>query len=880
MIDLAIIAGYFIITLWIGLTASRRVRNLTEFSIGQRNFSVPVLVATLSGTLIGGGSTFGLAEKCFLYGPIFLFAYCGILIERIFTATLIADKMKPYFGLITAGDIMEKLYGKYAKIITGLATIATSIFIIGAHITTTGIILKSFFGLPLSISLTLSTVSILAYCSYGGIGSVSFTDVVQFAFMLISIPLVAVLSLMDAGGLSGIVASVPQSFFDIDAIATEVVQNHAVLFISYAVPALYPVIIQRMLMAKDTRQIKFTLWFNTALSLFFFTMIAIIGMAALVLYPSIDAKTAFPTLINELLPNGVKGLAIVGLLATVMSTVDSFLNLVSVSLVNDILRPLFPSKFTERNELAVARTTTVVIGTAGLISALYFNGVLENIFASMNLWLPFIFPPLFIGIWRGIGCRRSFLIGFAAASFTLLITNISQMTNGFFAALLASCANGLFLLMASPKVKRSNTTASFADWFRAYLKKLGLGIEQQIENADVLSVFSLAISTIPTITAVSAGVRPKTISMILFVSIASLATVFILKDLWITKRFFNTIRFLLPVLLITVHVSSPFIIIFQSGPTVLGVCDFIIGLFVIATLYANSGALLLNCSGILIALVLYPFLESASSLSVAIPMSLAFALRLLMLFYCFLKAKNKAQEAVKHISDINSAIAHEVGHSIASMNLCAKRLSVSLPKVLRAFQEAPNSKIYEVTKEDIFSLNALAHRLRENASRTESTVRILQQGDSDKRYEPASALSMVREAIDSGAPNIEQNHLSVTGDDFFLRVDRGAVVHVLINLLKNAAEALIDRPTPRIEISINRAAQTISVGNNGPQISQDHLSKLLKSRFSTKGKGRGSGLVTCSILLSRLNACMSLQSNDNFTVFILKFENQQMGAQL
>src|SRR5690606_17662654 len=123
-----------------------------------------------------------------------------------------------------------KLYGKCAKILTGLATIATSIFIIGAHITTTGIILKSFFGLPLSISLTLSTISILVYCSYGGIGSVTFTDVVQFAFMLISIPLVAALSLVDAGGLSGIMAVAPEGFFSLDAMETDVLKNHSILF--------------------------------------------------------------------------------------------------------------------------------------------------------------------------------------------------------------------------------------------------------------------------------------------------------------------------------------------------------------------------------------------------------------------------------------------------------------------------------------------------------------------------------------------------------------------------------------------------------------------------------------------------------------------------
>lgn len=707
----------------------------------------------------------------------------------------------------------------------------------------------------------------------------TFTDVVQFAFMLISIPLVAALSLVDAGGLSGIMAVAPEGFFSLDAMGTDVLKSHSILFVSYAVPALYPVIIQRMLMAKDTKQIKLTLWFNAGLSLFFFIMIAIIGMAALVLYPSLDAKTAFPALINESLPVGIKGLAIVGLLATVMSTVDSFLNLVGTSFVNDVLRPLLPKKLIERRELMLARTTTVVIGTTGLISALYFNGVLENVFASMNLWLPFVFPPLFIGIWRGAGSGISFLFGLGAAGLVLFMLGAIGIAQGFFATLLAAFANGFILLVASWRLKSAHQTNHEIDFLKKSLKRVGRSFAQHTEHADILGVFNLTISTIPTIAAVSAGVRPQTAILVLFVAIASLATTFILKDLWIEKRFLKPIKFLLPGFLVVAHVSSPLVNIFLFGLIALGVCDFIVGLLIIATLYTNSTAWFWNLLGVLVAMLIYPFLSTVPEPSLSTPLNLAFALRLLMLFYFFFKARANDKKAVKQISAINSALAHEVGHSIASMNLCARRLSISLPKVLQAFQEAPNSKSHEVTEEDLASLNVLANRLHDNALRTESTVRLLQQDwDAKTHVEPVSVMSMVKEAIDSGTANIDCDCITISGDDFNLHIDRGAVVHVLINLLKNAAEALVSSRSPRIEIFIDGNAKTISVGNNGPRIPQDDLAKLLKARFSTKGKGRGSGLVTCSMLLSRLNASMSLKSDSEFTLFFLHFENNSSGA--
>ena len=146
------------------------------------------------------------------------------------TAVFIADKIEPFFGMITAGDIMEKIYGKAAKVLTGIGTVTTSIFILGAHITTMGFILESFLGMPLFLSLTLSTLSILVYSGYGGIAAVSFTDVVQFAFMLLSIPLVAIISLIDVGGFNGIASAVPESYLYLNTVDADSMWRHGIIF--------------------------------------------------------------------------------------------------------------------------------------------------------------------------------------------------------------------------------------------------------------------------------------------------------------------------------------------------------------------------------------------------------------------------------------------------------------------------------------------------------------------------------------------------------------------------------------------------------------------------------------------------------------------------
>lgn len=72
MIDALIIVAYFIIVLYAGLRSGREIKNINQFAIGNRNFSATTLVVTLTATLIGGGTTFGLAEKPSKFGIFML----------------------------------------------------------------------------------------------------------------------------------------------------------------------------------------------------------------------------------------------------------------------------------------------------------------------------------------------------------------------------------------------------------------------------------------------------------------------------------------------------------------------------------------------------------------------------------------------------------------------------------------------------------------------------------------------------------------------------------------------------------------------------------------------------------------------------------------
>lgn len=139
----------------------------------------------------------------------------------------------------------------------------------------------------------------------------------------------------------------------------------------------------------------------------------------------------------------------------------------------------------------------------------------------------------------------------------------------------------------------------------------------------------------------------------------------------------------------------------------------------------------------------------------------------------------------------------------------------------------------------------------------------------------------VREAWDEAcgllAMRLKAAGVSVTtdlpGGDDEVRSDRRALVHVFVNLIKNAVEALREQPGPRWIRWECRGADgrlEIAVRNNGPAIPAELAPRLFESSFSTKrGTGRGTGLRLVRRTIDRLQGTIRVESDDRETTFHL-----------
>ena len=423
MVDLIIVVGFLLFVLAVGIYKGRGIKTMVQYSVGNRNFPTSVLVATIFATLVGGGSTIGLAEKVYVWGLVFLLTNIGMPINKLIIAKFIAPHMNRFKKMITVGDMMASFYGKNAKVITGIAGTCVTIGYVGAQIIALGYMSQMLMDIPYEWGVIFGASIVVIYSAFGGVESVTATDVIQFAVLIIAIPTVCGIGLQKVGGVAELFARLPESHKTV-FVDTHSTVKHIGLFLFWCIPFLDPSFVQRLLMAKDNRQIVNSMYASALTSLPFFIMVGLTGMVALVLYPEINPNLALPTLITDILPVGFKGFVIAGMFSVIMSTADSDLNASSITFVHDVVQPIRRVPLTDRQELFLSKIVTIVAGSSAILAALFYKNVIDLVLVAASFWAPVVLAPLILGIFGYKARNKAFLISVFCGLTTLFVCNL------------------------------------------------------------------------------------------------------------------------------------------------------------------------------------------------------------------------------------------------------------------------------------------------------------------------------------------------------------------------------------------------------------------------------------------------------------------------
>lgn len=442
LINNIIIITFVTITLLIGLYTSRNIKDIAEYAIFNKLCGSGILAITILATYITGSKGIGYAGYVFEDGllPILPTIFCGVIFCFLFIIFFILPYIKYFDGCLTAAEIMGQIYGTKARFTIGILGCFYNITLVTLQIIWLGNI-GELLGVPKLLSVLTGGTFLVIYSSTGGIKSVTFTDIIQFIAITIMIPMITYVVLDQVGGLKYLIIKIPNQHLNI---FNHPLSKDYLIYCSWylfpAFPLSFP-FIQRMLMARNYKQLKNSYYTSMFFLIIFFSLLTIIGLSAIVLRESgdINMPTRGSQLINYLINNyfstGARGILIVGLIAAVMSTADSFLNSAGLLLVHDVVKPFYDKKTIDINELKLARYTTFALGLIAVFLALT-NNVLPRIqyagavdlgkginIASEIVALIFTIP-LIAGI---VGLKGNSLSFFVPAIITALVFTFGKL---------------------------------------------------------------------------------------------------------------------------------------------------------------------------------------------------------------------------------------------------------------------------------------------------------------------------------------------------------------------------------------------------------------------------------------------------------------------
>ncbi len=430
--DYIIIGSFLLITLIIGLRASKGIKNIREYAIANKMYGTGILTMTLLATFYNG-LNIGKEKAILDYGLVASFSPVGVAIMFIYMGLWIVPKMARYTNCITIGDIMKDLYGNYGSMITGLLGTFFIIFVVSAQFVAMGQICENMLGWKGKWVIIIGGFITVLYSSIGGIKSVTLTDIFQFLVFIIVIPIITNVAVSKTGGLQELFKQIPEKKMMIYESPSFL--KYVSYFFSWALfPSIfvYPPIIQRVLMAKNKKQAKYTFVITGFIFLLLVILMTLTCFAVMVLAPNIKPIAGGATfyIMNQYLSPTLYNICIAGFFAIILSTIDSYLNSGGLLITQNIIKPLIKKNKTFE-ELKAVRYITFIIGILSIVPALMNADKKISLLAyiGVSLFVPVVTIPFVAGVLGLKTNAKNFLIASCITVSTFIIAKSSLTPN-------------------------------------------------------------------------------------------------------------------------------------------------------------------------------------------------------------------------------------------------------------------------------------------------------------------------------------------------------------------------------------------------------------------------------------------------------------------
>lgn len=422
------IVTVFLLTLGIliaGMAFSRRGKDMTSFFAAGG--AVPWQMSGLSlfmsffsaGTFVVWGSV------AYLYGWVSISIQWTMALAGLIVGTFIAPRWHRT-GALTVAEYIDRRLGVSIQKTYTFLFLFISLFLTASFLYPVAKIVEVSTGLELNASIILLGAFCILYVSAGGLWAVVSTDILQFVILLAAILIVVPLSVEKVDSLSQFAAMVPETYFNL--------ANDEYTYAFILAFGVYNMIflggnwayVQRFTCVGSAADSKKVGWF---FALLYFVSPVLWMLPPMIYYTlnntldAMGAEGAYLLMCKEVLPKGILGLMVGGMIFATTSAMNSKLNIASGVVTNDIYRKLRPHS-SDKHLITVARLATVSFGVISVLIALliqYMGGVVNVVISLAALTgVPLYLPVM----WTLFSKRQT---GFSVLTTTI----VSLLINGF-----------------------------------------------------------------------------------------------------------------------------------------------------------------------------------------------------------------------------------------------------------------------------------------------------------------------------------------------------------------------------------------------------------------------------------------------------------------
>jgi SSS family solute:Na+ symporter len=430
-VDYLLVAMYFVVVIGIGVLARRQVSTSIDFFLSGRSLPAWVTGLAFISANLGAVEIMGMSANGAQFGAAtFHYFWIGAVPAMLFLGIV----MMPFYygsGVRSVPEFMRRRFGTGAHLVNAISFAIAQLLIAGINLYLLATIVNRLLGWPLWVSLIVAAVIVLSYITLGGLSAAIYNEVLQFFVIVAALLPLTIIALHKVGGWQGIVDGVKPDGeqlsswpgTDLTGIDNPVLSVIGLVFglgfvLSFGYWTTNFVEVQRAMASNSLSSARRAPIIGAFPKMFIPFIVIIPGIIAAIVVPEIaNVKSgsgdtggatyndAILLLMRDLLPNGMLGIAIAGLLASFMAgmaaNISAFNTVFSYDLWEQYVQRDKPDGYYLRiGRIATVGATVIAIGTA------FFASNYDNLMDYLQTLFGFFNAPLFATFILGMFWKR------------------------------------------------------------------------------------------------------------------------------------------------------------------------------------------------------------------------------------------------------------------------------------------------------------------------------------------------------------------------------------------------------------------------------------------------------------------------------------------